>query len=527
MTLTKIALTVFATVGLTAGTVLAVAEPTPSSLPEAAASACSACPSRSCGTAKCMAAGSACSKTAASTDANACDESGTCRDETSDNTGGPIGPGYGTQVFTTAAYAAEACASTQACSGKACENQKNTKKLTLSLGFGSNGPIVRLTSGETPAPCAEEACNDLAECVKTAVAACACPAGTCEKESCDACPCDGKCEQSQQVVATACEAKPACAAAACSTTACSPSSGHVSVGDAVACDAKACAAGTCQPSQRAPCPDDATVAEAAESSDAVCAVAACDCNDCCCESCDCTTDTACPTGQICPVAVRLHHFQTAGILPNGIRLMATGIAPPTGEAACQGDGCRNYDSYRLADAAELPGRVRLTHVPDIQFFPPGPEFLAANRMIALSEFTGPVAAPRPTSAAPRPSIAGAWGRSIGTSALSFVIDGDRIRGMCDESVLFSGTCSVSQDGQVFGVLDEVRYSDEPNATLLTQSLVDQPFAFRFTRDCDDLIIKDFRCGGMSNEVEVDGVKTSLASHVAAFVCGRYERGPAE
>ena len=147
-------------------------------------------------------------------------------------------------------------------------------------------------------------------------------------------------------------------------------------------------------------------------------------------------------------------------------------------------------------------------------------------MTASFALPEPVVAPSPERKHGERSIHGAWARTVGVSAVSFVIDGDRIRGMCDDSVVFSGTCSVSRDGQVIGVIDDVQYSDEPTAALLvTQAIVDQPFAFRFTLDGPELIVKDFRCGGLdAASVEVEGVKTTLAARVAAFVCGRYERG---
>lgn len=546
MTLTKIALTVLGTVGLAAGTVFAVAEPAPAELPQAAtqANACSRCSGHTCGTAKCMAAAAACTPVAASACAeNAacarnCEEDGACRPETAEGDAACTAAAAEPACNPLSSILAAACDSAQDCSAEeSCTKAApgHTRKLTFSFGISSNGPILRLTSGpigsaEGACPAATSGCGTMCQ----QVAACRpaspcvqanCEGATCTKESCtESGTCAKCCDAAARLITTACEAQPACAtsglaslcaastcpASACHAAACSASSCSASVCDGSACEDGACAASKCASCPHTGCRSQSVGIEQPSAMQSACSVEACDCEDCCCESCDCVTDAACPPGVLCPVAARFHQILTSGCGP---RIHSDPV-----------DGnVHSYDSISFAEAnepgANTPGRVRLTHLPDLRFWAAPPQFPPQANMVFTS-FTAPVVAPVPPAAARSPrGMEGSWTRSAGPWTVTFAIENGRLRVTCTTegaTVRFSGTCGVSDDGQIFGVLDEADISSDvqegtAEARAIAVRLIDQPFAVRFRFDGDSLIVKDLRCAGLPPD------------QVRQIACGRFER----
>lgn len=579
MTLTKIALTVLGTVGLAAGTVLAFAEPAPSELPQGAAqaSACAGCPSRTCGTAKCIAtaasiqaAASPCAAENAACATN-CEDGGACRRETAEcdaactavtaespchecpnAIGGPIDPPSAHRL---SSFIAAACDSAQQCSAEeTCTNAApgHARKLTLSFGISSNGPILRLTSGtldpaEATCPAATSGCG--ASCHQVATSCCAsaceqvsCQTAACAKENCtESGTCEKCCHEAQCLTATSCEAQPACATSGCPAAACQVSACHAagcsasacsaSACDGSACENEACAASKCSTCPHACCSSHSVAAEEGAGSSSACSVEACDCQECCCEACDCVTDGACPPGVLCPIAARIHEILSSGPVSQPVW-----HHPPVLPEAAYGNfdpihaqrsaertdaSVRNYDSYRMPGdpSGDAPGRVRLTHLPDIRFWAAPPNVPPHANLIVTS-FAAPVVAPMPPSAPASPRvIEGSWTRTSGPWTVTFGIENGRLRGTCTAegaTVRFSGTCGVSDDGQIFGVLDEADISSDAQeqtaeARAIAVRLIDQPFAVRFRFDGDSLIVKDLRCAGLPPE------------QVRQVACGRFER----
>lgn len=640
MTLLKIALTVLGTAGLTAGTVLAVAEPSPSPLPACAAQAvsCSACPKAGCGTAKCTsasacpakAAANACAAADGGCSSEACNrdgqahaatddaaESGTdhgvvakCRDALQISIDGPEASprecvvgitaesactksacdggscgkfSVGTVVDSAAGVVGRIIASESNCdsTGKACggdrhcgsgfvgigsalsaccdaaagcceagsciaagscaEGECGREKhcLTLSFGITSGGPTFQLTSGAKPAA-SGGACPS------------ACAASACGHGDRPSTACGESCGETHRVSATACEAKPACAAAACPASTC----------ESTACDGSACAAGACAASKCESCPSKCQTAvevfvDVVAPKPSACSVAACDCADCCCEACDCETDTACPPGAICPVAARIKELHAAGAKWH----LTGGCAAPHASDAADPAVTRNYDSYRSPGLASVqtPGWVRLTHFPDLDYVPPVSDFWsqisptpwAQPIMAAGGGFesmaswprlvTASFAAPEPI-AAPRPSkedrsIDGTWTRDVGPYTVTLTCEGGRMTCSCRfgepgkaAEIGFSGACGVAPDGQVFGVIDEANVAaGDDHASVMTHQalavrMVDQPFAIRFRRDGESLIVIDVRCGGLLPQIdETNRQPGEILEQVRVLGCGRFTR----
>jgi hypothetical protein len=637
MTFTKLALAVLGTIGLTAGTVLAVAEPTSKPIPAAALADAGACPGSACAKAGCTK--SACAVPVAVKAETKCAPCPIAARQTEplsaavatedDAITRPLPAGYseapaassyteyspsaktacdaatretsfaglgvnsnagvsGRAVFAAASESdlcpAAACSATHcadsaceagacgeaACEGDACPAtaQKHTRRLTLGIGISTSGPIIHVATGpnddSTCESCPQGACSAASLAGKIVASL----FGSTSESACN----ENACEASRSITATACEAKPVAADHAFPI-----------------CTASACAAAKC-------CDEASEVA-------ASCATCkCCTCGDCECESSEDVAQHETPAdhhqfatkshtfninGRRVTVGTHVRHdngdrsfyvlnseiqgtspvgddpplpiprFQT---LPHewanelqreelervsgGFNVLMgndpAGNVPPV---ICPGESeiARNYDSYRLdpQTAREAAGRVHVTHVApgefhppmDVQFFAAHPE-IGPGQRIRLSGFAAPVAAPLPPRMLPS-RLEGTWTRTIAGGTTEFTHHNGRISGRWQITngveVRFSGSCSVLKDDQFVGVIDEIEMDTDASeafhpSRIALQRLIDQPFAARLVVDGDSLIIKDFRCSGLSPNVKDEKQTSDLLDCVRAFACGRFERG---
>lgn len=479
MALTKIALSLLGTIALSAGTLLAVSEPGSAPLPTVQQPAkCSSCPGKAA-----TAALQACQKGTCQTTAAAC--------------------AVPTSAENQSACAAGRCETEKvaatACESDRCDAEKEriaTREALFDTGVNSEsgvaGSVVFVAENENDCPngaCLTETTgchghpvsvgqkdresNRLFKTVKTTTVyfkdcrECAAAdekgacSANCDKGTCPGGACPGAAASDTATIpvsATACQAKPACATDACRVSAC----------------AESCSKSSCQTAavQKAACDRSVAFADCCKS-----------CENCDCEACACRRSVSLPPEP------------------------AIEIRPLTDEGA--------------------PGRVRLTHVlpmanvvnfpNDVQYFPTGRELALPSRQIRLSSFTSPVAAHVRAAAARPPvhdSVEGTWSRTVDGSTIEFTIENGRLHGAFDDA-RFSGTCSVSEDGQIFGLLDEF----EGVGHLV--DVIDQPFAVRFRFDGEDLILKDLRCAGLPGTIELPGGASAPLDLVTRIACGRY------
>ncbi|MGC1275084.1 MAG: hypothetical protein WBC44_15370 [Planctomycetaceae bacterium] len=319
-------------------------------------------------------------------------------------------------------------------------------------------------------------------------------------------------EVTHDVVATACEAKPACVTNACPVSACATT---------------ACASCVCDACRCERCATDADLARNTEPVATTCS----SCEQCSCGTCACDSADEARPGFARVGHVRFEQFDagTGTVLGWSAAQFAPGerhpgydhhVAPP------------HHDSMvRFMPEPELPGRVRLRSVVpphffhgNMQHFPAGPQFEVPHRGIAMSSFGMPVAATQPPATArhaSRNTLEGTWTRTFGNVTISFTIENDRLSGSFgdggDVNVRFSGMCSISEDGQIVGLIDDVGQLP----VTWTGGLIDQPFAVRFRLDGSDLILKDLRCAGLNSEIEYNGQKLEAGDTIRNFACGRY------
>ncbi len=318
------------------------------------------------------------------------------------------------------------------------------------------------------------------------------------------------------VLVTACEAKPACVTRTC-VTQCPPVS-H--------------------------CPTACALAKNAEPVANRCA----SCEDCICVKCNCDDDSrgnrpgfarvgGFPFETLMPAVVppmhwsmialeqsgrlpfhplhelptpRVHHDARQPFLPGGEHSLRFRIDP------------RSPQSRR----PHHPAADRSPHA----FAEPGQ--MMDRRDFAMSSFGTPVSAKRPVQRPEQPSAAatveGTWSRTHGDMILTFTCRNGRLEGTCHAAggkvLEFSGTCSVSADDQIFGLIDNLEVPGIPGA--FTSWLVDQPFAVRFRAADTGLVLKDFRCADLPTTVEHLGETYTVADTVRAVVCGRFTRDAA-
>ena len=494
MTMTKMALTVLGTVGLTAGTVLAMSEATPDPLPNTAAKpACSSCrktesagaPS-ACGKALCDAVAAKALSSAAACPGEHCHASGT-----SACSKGSCGSEASAAERNSAAEAPPPpAASGRIIFGAGVSSDAGAHgTIVLSAGIESGGCPegecsaasgdcrghkvygVEFKSGLTPSITSRTVYVNGCQKCDAAQDATTCHAGACESASRSA---GG--DSVANVAATCCEAKSAGAVAALASTACS-----------------ATAAETCTLSSCAACP----AAGAADEIDLTLnsePAGCCECeNFCACGVCRCAAERDRHAASALP---EIHPGQRFTLFDRVI----TGNPGP-------------------------PGRVRLSSPPAYGHFAPA----AFGHDIMLSAFAAPVAAPMPPSAQHRRTnrVEGTWTRSIGTQRATFTCENGRIRGAVSDSkgeseVTFAGMCSVSEDGQIFGLIDEVGGVTLPPG--YTTWLIDQPFAVRFRFEDEELIVKDLRCAGFPASITIGDQSFPLTDVVREFACGRFSPG---
>lgn len=580
MTVMKIALSMLGTIGLTAGTMLAVAEPTPEPLAAIPPSTCakSACSkaacstSTACGSSRCLTNAASCTAKAAvvgtpaprqptepvaagianrnekdgsaseSCTASACEaakERGdSCQVAASAKSScegkcGKIMVGSGVRsnsgvVGRVALVSATESLKEECCSKTQCEKQVTaerpaapnaSRRISIGLGLSNRGPIVRVSTdnGESdnsetcPTACKQPQESGCWSALPVAIIK-ACLTGRCEPGGRES-----RCETTSRVVATACDAKPACATPVCPTASEPPT---------------------------------------------LCS----DCGECRCETCCCGADvTTCYDGPGCDgtqclPTIQAGKKQPTACTPSDMRIFSD-------RRSCDRDSSVGLDfSFDAGIAgghddarANPPGFVHLSHVQmrpyyvrkDIQYFAPVPapampsprhwlfnadsypsmatgaglEHVATWPQLRTASFATPNADPIPP-ARPwhRHPVEGEWNRAIGNGTLSLTFEEGRIRGTWTDggdepAVRFSGTYSISEDGQIFGLIDD--FSGLPPQ--FGSWVVDQPFAIRFRKDGDEIVLKDFRCAGLPPTIDLHGEKVAVGDIVQMFACGRFSR----
>lgn len=605
MTVIKIALSVLGTIGLTAGTMLAVAEPTPEPLATLPPSACvssscskgtcqtsAATPVAACAASACTSDNKVCAKATSKCATNACTAEKTAPLQASEPVAAiadkpciakcpenacagsacevakkcedactakvatksacqekcdklAIGSGVnsdtgvvGNIVLTSATECEKGvCCSKEdsnVCAKGKCETAvtskepaeaKTSRRLSIRLGLSNKGPIVQVSTGDSKSDLCET-CPTGTSTVKagswTAIPAAlvkACVSGSCGTAVSETCSKASSCGSKKAVIATACEAKAVCATPMCATASVS---------------------------------------------------ARCECNGCCEYGCR-AGDTCCGKcegpgceGTQCLPTIQASTEPAAGCSEGDTCHVASGCHEKKATAGI--DHFRNYDSYRRFDAGDHnpPGVVHLSHAPvhpyhlrdDIQYFAPGPDSGSPSRhwlfgadsfpsMAAGAAFENMATWPRlrmvsfvnseAVEDALKPAklrhpLEGKWSRNVGSTSLNLTLEGGQIQGAWHDggdepSIRFSGTCSVSEDGQIFGLIDDVNFGSSgawvpPH---VYNWIIDQPFAVRFRKDGDEIVLKDFRCAGMPSSIEVQGNQIALGDYIQAFVCGRFSR----
>lgn len=580
MTLTKLALTVLGTIGLTAGTVLAVSEPTPAPLPAALAEASTGgCAGSACASSKCASAG--CPLSAASIAATAhCAEKCSAQKCSADQCPAPpsqsepiaaevcvehhLSAPVGTRCGT--------CVAAEACSSK-----------TASL-FDADGICRKHFCAET----ADSVCPSKGHVLL---------AGTCsEKCANTVCTADGHCDANTNCEASACEGECPVAAAKATrrfTLGIGLSTGgpiiHVAAGPkgndsqskdgcsaasvagrfvlslmnktscedadacrdetreitATACEAKStCATATCPTSKCA----SVTVAECSQS----------ECradSHCCCTSMECRCPGCqgeCDQSQAASAPSILHlrdivrdaaHPEWRPTTKDEVAHKYFAATPGLPPVFHHEEPSPGFHTFTFEPSESSPsesgsvGRVRVAHGP-IHFFPrpdvralPQIAQLPHGHRIRLSGFAAPVAAPQPPRAI-SPRLEGTWSRAAGDATSSFTFQNGRASGTWQVAngieIRFSGTCTVTKDEQFIGIIDEIEAKGNDaksfQAHMLVQRLVDQPFAVRFVADGESLILKDIRCSGLSPAIDHKDASSDLLQYVRTFGCGRYEHG---
>jgi len=618
MTLTKLALAVLGTIGLTAGTVLAVSEPAPPPLPAALAQiSAGRCPGSACGTRQCgsegcpfsakvaavacesetcckstkcaapplqsepivaevcsehqtfgASAGTRCeaclaSQKSCSESASLFDADGICRKHYTDHhetnacaaRGHVLLTGTGSETCENGVCTADA--QCEANSNGACEsecptaNGNATRRITLGIGLSTGGPIVHVAAGPNEQP------GSGSQTVRTNAPS----VGRIVLSLITGAPCESladSCDARQPITATACEAKPACADAACPVAACSASACH----QCSHCGCDTCECDTCKCDAHS---KDAAANGIERNGHEV--VAFSDgrryrVRDFAIRYFDGLDRVQIPTaprpglfsglGDYPPLKVpnwdaeplNWHpSFANSALFEEPAVDHASELPPVITPG--RGDVIeRDFDPIHLHRSADAPGRVRLTHAPVHVHYDsvPRPPVDSLPQTIRLSAFAAPVAAPLPPRAA-SPRLEGTWKR---TSATSFTFENGRISGSWDATtgvridsegksielkshIRFSGSCTVTTDGQFIGVIDDIEvtredgFSNVHGTPASVQRLIDQPFAARFVVDGDSLIVKDIRCGGLSPVIDQEDTSADLLQFVRLNGCGRYER----
>lgn len=316
------------------------------------------------------------------------------------------------------------------------------------------------------------------------------------------------------IVATACEAKPACVTNACPVSSYATTDCTSSVCDAFRCER---------------CASDADLARNAEPVATTCS----SCDQCSCGTCACgSADEALP-GFARVGHVRFEHFNAG--MGTILGWSASEFAPGEHHPGYDHHVVPHHDSMvRFMPEHELSGRVHLRSVVpphlfhgNLHHFPAGPPPEMRRPGMAMSSFGMPVAATHPHPRQSRPeagAVEGDWSRTVGDYTMTFSCRDGRLHGSCGSSaggefLHFSGTFSASQDDQIFGLIDNIEVPELPGE--FTSWLVDQPFAVRFRVDGGGLIIKDFRCADLPETIIHDGETHPFADSVRGYVCGRF------
>lgn len=642
MTLMKLALSLLGTVGLTAGTLLAVAEPSPEPLPEtnlpAACSSCkttsATCKKSKCGSSRCLTS-KACDITAS---ANAACKAAACAQKSlsAQNTE-PVSTtsACSEKPCAKSACATETCAkktgSKAACSKEKCETQVSLNKKCAGTSSCEKTQAKACKADAKVSVCAKQVSTcekKVSACGKNAcqvqpVSTTACEKSACAKTKCTEavstkadCDTQASCATSKACATSSCTVETAAASQCCDSKCCNDCEGdcaacpgkakgdcntrsdgkakgdcanddivlniesypgmivgvgvnsnsgivgkhvftvtvksgtrEVEQGDVLvtACEAKpACVTRTCvtQCPPVSHCPTACALAKNAEPVANRCA----SCEDCICVKCNCDDDSrgnrpgfarvgGFPFETLMPAVVppmhwsmialeqsgrlpfhplhelptpRVHHDARQPFLPGGEHSLRFRIDPRSPQSRHPHRPATDRSPHAFAEPGQMMDR----------------------RDFAMSSFGTPVSAKRPVQRPEQPSAAatveGTWSRTHGDMILTFTCRNGRLEGTCHAAggkvLEFSGTCSVSADDQIFGLIDNLEVPGIPGA--FTSWLVDQPFAVRFRAADTGLVLKDFRCADLPTTVEHLGETYTVADTVRAVVCGRFTRDAA-